>query len=117
VFLRYGLGCFLAELRELVDDPEMRALRVASPQAGRLLRPLWRKLTTDPLPEVLRLPPKPRLTRAEPEAPVAPQAPVAPEASAAPAKPAAPPAARTPAWWCPAPPAEPPPWPPPLLQT
>ncbi len=36
----------------------MRALLAASPQAGRLLRPLWRKLTTDPLPEPLRLPPK-----------------------------------------------------------
>jgi hypothetical protein len=59
VFLQYGLGCFVPELRELVEHPEMRALLAASPQAGRLLRPLWRKLTTDPLPEVLRLPPRP----------------------------------------------------------
>jgi hypothetical protein len=50
VLLRYRLAHFLAPLRELVDDPEMRALLAASPQAGRLLRPLWRKLTTDPLP-------------------------------------------------------------------
>jgi hypothetical protein len=59
VLLHYRLAHFLAPLRELVDDPEMRALLAASPQAGRLLRPLWRKLTPDPLPEVLRLPPKP----------------------------------------------------------
>ncbi len=116
VFLQYGLGCFVPQLRALVEDPEMRALLAASPQAGRLLRPLWRKLTTDPLPEPLQLPPKPRLARAEPEAPAAPEA-----ASAAPAKPPAPHAARTPAWWCPAPPAapsaSPPPWPPPLFQS
>ncbi len=74
VLLRYYLVHFVAPLRELVDDPEMRALLAATPQAGRLLRPLWRKLTPDPLPEVLRLPPKrpkpprsprPRLARPE----------------------------------------------------
>ncbi len=116
VFLQYGLGCFVLELRALVEDPEMRALLAASPQAGRLLRPLWRKLTTDPLPEPLQLPCKPRLAQAAPEAPAAPEA-----ASAAPARPPAPHAARTPAWWCPAPPAapsaSPPPWPPPLFQS
>jgi hypothetical protein len=115
VFLQYGLACFVGPLRELMDDPEIRALLAASPQAGRPLRPLWRKLTSDPLPEVLQPPRKPRLAPAEPEA-------AAPEqASAVPAKPPAPHAARTPAWWCPAPPAEPPasppPWPPPLFQT
>ncbi len=46
-------------LQALLDDPEMRALLAAAPQAGRLLRPLWRKLSPDPLPEVLRLPPRP----------------------------------------------------------
>jgi hypothetical protein len=59
VLLRYYLVHFVAPLRELLDDPEMRALLAAAPQAGRLLRPLWRKLTPDPLPEPLRLPPKP----------------------------------------------------------
>ena len=51
------------QLRALLDDPEMRALLAAAPQAGRLLRPLWRKLSADPLPEVLRLPRRPRQPR------------------------------------------------------
>ncbi len=67
VLLRYYLVHFVAPLRELVDDPEMRALLAACPQAGRLLRPLWRKLTPDPLPEPLRLPPKPPRSKAEAE--------------------------------------------------
>ncbi len=66
VFLQYGLGCFVLELRELVEDPEMRALLAASPQAGRLLRPLWRKLTTDPLPEVLQPAVRSRASRRQP---------------------------------------------------
>ncbi len=110
VLLRYRLVHFLAPLRELLDDPEMRALLAASPQAGRLLRPLWRKLTPDPLPEPLRLPPKPRRSErpllAEPEA-----------AGTAPAaRPASPPDPLV--WPRPAAPAKPPPslpaWPPPL---
>ncbi len=107
VLLRYHLVHFAAPLRELVEHPEMRALLAAAPQAGRLLRPLWRKLTTDPLPEPLRLPKKPPRSAAEPE-----------EAGAAPAAPPeAPPDARAsrPA----ATPAKPPPslrpWPPPFL--
>ncbi len=115
MFLQYGLGCFVPQLRELVEHPEMRALLAASPQAGRLLRPLWRKLTADPLPEVLRLPPKPRLAQAAPEAAAEPE-----KTRIAPApRPAPPQAVRTPAWWCPAPPAapQPAPWPPPLFQT
>jgi hypothetical protein len=50
-------------LQALLDDPEMRALLAASPQAGRILRPLWRKLSPRPLPAVLRLPPRPRKLR------------------------------------------------------
>ena len=50
---------FDGQLQALLDDPEMRALLAASPRAGRLLRPLWRKLSPRPLPEVLRLPPRP----------------------------------------------------------
>src|SRR6185437_9406393 len=53
------------QLRTLLDDPEMRALLGAAPQAGRLLRPLWRKLSVDPLPEALRLPPRPPRVRAQ----------------------------------------------------
>ncbi len=107
MLLRYYLVHFVAPLRELLDDPEMRALLAAAPQAGRLLRPLWRKLTPDPLPEVLRLPPKPprsappRLARPEAASP-----------------PGAPPDAL--AWPRPAVPAKPPPslpaWPPRLLR-
>jgi hypothetical protein len=51
-------------LQALLDDPEMRALLAASPQAGRILRPLWRKLSPRPLPAVLRLPPRPRRAKA-----------------------------------------------------
>ncbi len=71
VFLEFGLGWAIGHLEALLDDPETRALLAASPQAGRLLRPLWRKLSPDPLPEVLRPPPRPprpkppRLARAE----------------------------------------------------
>ncbi|HST74074.1 MAG TPA: hypothetical protein VLJ20_01790 [Acetobacteraceae bacterium] len=50
-------------LQALLDDPEMRALLAAAPQAGRILRPLWRKLSPRPLPAVLRLPPRPRKPR------------------------------------------------------
>ena len=39
----FGAG-FDGILQALLDDPEMRALLAASPQAGRILRPLWRKL-------------------------------------------------------------------------
>ncbi len=123
-------------LQALLDDPEMRALLAAAPQAGRLLRPLWRKLSTDPLPEVLRLPPRPR--RPKPLRPARPAAartalpapsperptywqptpcyppwgepprpkPVPAAQPPAPA-PAPPPAARPSAWGRPAPPAEP----------
>jgi hypothetical protein len=63
VFREYGFGVYAEALRALLDDPEMRALLAASPQAGRLLRPLWQRLTTEELPEALRPPPKPRRPR------------------------------------------------------
>jgi hypothetical protein len=63
VLSEYGLGAYADELRALLDDAEMRALLAAAPQAGRLLRPLWRKLTREPLPEILRLPRRPRPPR------------------------------------------------------
>ena len=59
VLARFGAGYLGAWLLALVEDAEMQALLAASPQAGRLLRPLWRRLTNDPLPAPLRLPPKP----------------------------------------------------------
>ncbi len=65
--LQFGMAYFIPQFQALLDDPEMRALLAASPQAGRLLRPLWRKLSPDPLPEVLRPPPRPsRARRAKP---------------------------------------------------
>ena len=63
VFIEYGMRPYDLELGRLLDDPEMRAFLAAVPRAGRLLRPLWRKLTTERLPEVLRLPPRPRRPR------------------------------------------------------
>ena len=87
VFLEYGLGWSAIDLRALLDDPEMRALLAAAPQAGRILRPLWRKISPDPLPEALRLPKRPR----RPRAPRAMQPVVA--------RPAAPEATGRPAWW------------------
>jgi hypothetical protein len=59
-------------LRALLEDPEMRALLAAGPAAGRLLRPLWRKLSPEALPEILRLPPRPPRPR-QPRAPKPPR--------------------------------------------
>ncbi len=64
VFLEYGMGGSASHLREMLDEPEMRAFLAASPQARRIPRPLWRRLSADPLPEALRPPPRP--SRAEP---------------------------------------------------
>lgn len=46
-------------LGALMSRPDMAEFLQAAPQAGRILRPLWRMVTTAPLPEVLRRP-KPR---------------------------------------------------------
>jgi len=71
VLLReFGVRLF-GHLRALLEEPEMRALLAASPQAGRILRPLWRKLSPEPLPEMLRLPPR----RRKPRPPRAPRPP------------------------------------------
>ena len=50
---------FASHLQALLEEPEMRAFLAAVPRAGRILRPLWRKLTPEALPEILRLPPRP----------------------------------------------------------
>ncbi|MBN9559359.1 MAG: hypothetical protein J0H14_01360, partial [Alphaproteobacteria bacterium] len=63
----FGLRMF-SHLQALLEDPEMREFLAAAPQAGRLLRPLWRKLSPDVLPDILRLPPRPPRPR-KPRAP------------------------------------------------
>ncbi len=119
VLARFGAGYLGAWLLALVDDPEMQALLAASPQAGRLLRPLWRRLTNDPLPAPLRLPPKPPRS----EQPLAPAALAAAPGEVSPhAPPQIPPHA--PAQVPPGPrraasakrPVSLPPWPPPLFR-
>ncbi|HST73760.1 MAG TPA: hypothetical protein VLJ20_00155 [Acetobacteraceae bacterium] len=129
VLLTVFRAAFDEQLRRLLDDPEMRALLAAAPQAGRLLRPLWRKLSPDPLPEALRLPPRPRRVRAKQPSCAPELRPVAspdglplweptpcfppwgapPRLNPAPApvtRPAAPPPARPPDWASPGPPAQ-----------
>ena len=59
VLVQFYAGYLSDWLLDLLADPEMQALLAASPQAGRLLRPLWRRLRGYPLPELLRPPPKP----------------------------------------------------------
>ena len=54
VFMPFFVAHLYHAMRQLIEDPEMLALLAASPQAGRILRPLWRRMTADPLPEVLR---------------------------------------------------------------
>lgn len=58
VMVRFYTQHLVAPLQALIADPEMQALLAAAPQAGRLLRPLWRLLMADPLPPELRLPPR-----------------------------------------------------------
>ena len=119
VLARFGAGYLGAWLLALVDDAEMQALLAASPQAGRLLRPLWRRLTNDPLPAPLRLPSKPPRSE-QPLAPAAladtsPDATPHAPAHAPPQSPAhAPPERRRPAS-AKSPPSLPP-WPPPLFR-
>ena len=66
VFVPFYVSHLYHALRELIEDPEMVALLQAAPQAGRILRPLWRRMTADPLPAVLRLPKRPRQARPAP---------------------------------------------------
>ena len=62
----------IGQLQALVDSAEMKELLAAAPQAGRILRPLFRMLATPP-PEILRLPPRPRAPRAPKPAPAVPR--------------------------------------------
>ena len=50
-------------IERFVNDPDTIALAAAAPQAGRLLRPLCRLMMV-PIPDHLRLPPRPRKPRA-----------------------------------------------------
>jgi len=68
-------ACSASQLRHLLDDPEMAALIAATPQMGRLLRPLCRMLGVDPPPGL-----RPPGRRAPPAAaPAAPSRPAAPK--------------------------------------
>jgi len=62
----------IGQLQALVDSPEMKELLAAAPQAGRILRPLFRMLATPP-PEILRLPPRLRAPRKPKPAPAVPR--------------------------------------------
>ena len=93
VFMPYHVGHLHHAMRELFADPEMLALLAAAPQARRLLRPLWRRMTADPLPDILKLPKRPRRPRPQP-APAAPTP--EPPAQAAPAASRKPPPAKPP---------------------
>ena len=73
VFMPYHVAHLHHAMRELFADPEMLALLEAAPQARRLLRPLWRRMTADPLPEILRLPKRKRRSRPKPPPPPEPR--------------------------------------------
>ena len=75
-----------AQLYHLLADPEMAALIAASPEMGRILRPLCRSLGIRPLP--ILLPPRPAPA---PEPPAAPAPPAAAPHPRPPPLPAAPP--------------------------
>ena len=53
-----GIGVGASHLQHLLDDPDMAAMLRAAPQIGRTLRPLWRMLSADRLPDILQ-PPRP----------------------------------------------------------
>jgi hypothetical protein len=104
-----------AQLLHLLKQPDTLALLNGAPQLARLLRPLMRMLTTGPMPDCLRLPPRPRRAR-EDGAPRRrrrlrpaglPPAPARKPAAAAAAAVAA--AGHKPPSWVPAPPPLPPP--------
>ena len=57
--LGYEVVAFGGQLQHQLTDAECQAFLAAFPQAGRIFRPLLRMLMGDPLPEVVRLKPKP----------------------------------------------------------
>ena len=52
--LCYEAAAYGSQLRHLLTDAECAAFLDACPQAGRILRPLLRMLSGDPLPEVIQ---------------------------------------------------------------
>ena len=52
--LGYEVGACGSQLQHLLTEAECQAFLAAVPQAGRILRPLLRMLTSDPLPAVVR---------------------------------------------------------------
>lgn len=52
--LGFEVAAFGSQLQHLLADAECTAFLAAVPQAGRILRPLLRMLTVDPVPEVVR---------------------------------------------------------------
>ncbi|MBV9655209.1 MAG: hypothetical protein JOZ42_11670, partial [Acetobacteraceae bacterium] len=75
-----------AQIETLLADPALAALLAQAPQAGRILRPLCHMLRI-PLPDCLRLPPRPRRPR-----------PTGENAAPKPAREAAPPRPPKPGW-------------------
>ena len=53
--LGYEAAVFGSQLRHLMTDAECAAFLEAVPQAGRILRPLLRMLSIDPLPEIIQI--------------------------------------------------------------
>ena len=52
--LGFEVAAYGSQLQHLLTDAECKAFLAAVPQARRILRPLLRMLTVDPLPEVVR---------------------------------------------------------------
>ena len=52
--LGHEVAAYGSQLQHLLTEAECVAFLAACPQAGRILRPLLRMLTVDPLPEVVR---------------------------------------------------------------
>ena len=55
--LGHEVGAYGSQLQHLLTEAECAAFLAAVPQAGRILRPLLRMLSSDPLPDIVRTPP------------------------------------------------------------
>ena len=54
------MAVYGTQLEVLLTHPDIQALIAATPQAGRILRPIFRMLGIHPMPPLLRLPVRPR---------------------------------------------------------
>jgi hypothetical protein len=69
-YVRLEAAATRSLLRHMLEhDPDMRALLEAAPRLGRILRPLWRMVSRDPLPIRLQRPPITRRDTAPPGPP------------------------------------------------